>query len=660
MKEINNIIRENKFRLDKMHCPYDQMTGEGSLVPRKKLEYEGVLGHTKVLLPITMFDDDFIKNLAAVYSIPKLLKSVKTEANQKNIESVEQHFATLRLDHDFEFWCITAAHIQYKITKQIDVFRLNAPQRRFIVLLERMRVNNQPIRVILLKARQWGGSTLVQMYMAWIQLRHRTSWHSAIIADVEEQSRNIRNMYTRLGEYYPPELENIKFKPFAGSVKSKYIEDRKCIIGIGSAQKPESLRSYDFAMLHESEVGLWKDTQQKTASDLAQSLQATVPDEPYTLVVLESTAKGVGNFFHDQWLNAVSGDSIFQPFFVPWFEIENYQKEVENYDKFIKTWGEYEYFLWELGATIEGIYWYNYIKVGYGYSDWRMMSEYPSTATEAFQSTGRRTFAPNYVLNAQKTCKAPIYIGDVFPNTRGPEALKKVSFEVLPKGNLFIWQLPDDSEEITDRYCAFMDIGGRSEGSDYTVIKVFDRYWMMDGGVPEVVAVWHGHIDQDLGAWKAAQVAQFYNNALLAVEVNSLTKDAESSEGDHFFTVLDEIADHYTNLYARNDPDKIHQDLPVKFGFHTNKSTKPMIINALNAALREIDYIERDIRACHEMDAYEIKSNGSYGAKDGQHDDHVIVTAGGVWLSFEMDLPRYVTAESRKRQKRTIKSEASV
>jgi len=124
--------------------------------------------------------------------------------------------------------------------------------------------------------------------------------------------------------------------------------------------------------------------------------------------------------------------------------------------------------------------------------------------------------------------------------------------------------------------------------------------------------------------------------------------------------VLDEIADHYTNLYARNDPDKIHQDLPVKFGFHTNKSTKPMIINALNAALREIDYIERDIRACHEMDAYEIKSNGSYGAKDGQHDDHVIVTAGGVWLSFEMDLPRYVTAESRKRQKRTIKSEASV
>ena len=52
-----------------------------------------------------------------------------------------------------------------------------------------------------------------------------------------------------------------------------------------------------------------------------------------------------------------------------------------------------------------------------------------------------------------------------------------------------------------------MDVGGVSDEADYTDITVFDRYWMMDGGIPEVVAEWHGHIDHDKGAWKAVQLS---------------------------------------------------------------------------------------------------------------------------------------------------------
>ena len=55
-----------------------------------------------------------------------------------------------------------------------------------------------------------------------------------------------------------------------------------------------------------------------------------------------------------------------------------------------------------------------------------------------------------------------------------------------------------------------MDVGGVSDEADYTDITVFDRYWMMDGGIPEVVAEWHGHIDHDKGAWKAVQMATFF------------------------------------------------------------------------------------------------------------------------------------------------------
>lgn len=658
---VPKITKENKRRLSVFRAPYDQVTGTGSLVPRKRLVYEGAEGIVDLMLPVTMFADEIIIGLEKTKSIASLLDLSKQDVTQETLQAVEKHIIDLRLDHDFEFWSIVCATIQDKFTKQPIPFKLNRPQRRLLAALEKMRVAGVPIRLIILKARQWGGSTLIQMYMAWIQLRLRTSWHSAIIADVNDQAKNIRNMYQRLGKLYPEEAGEITWRPYAGSVNNRIIHQRECIIGIGSAQKPESLRSFDFAMLHLSEVGLWKDTAMKSAADLAQTLQATVPDVADTLVVLESTAKGIGNYFHRQWLNAEKGLSAYEKFFVPWFEIEMYQKEVPCYESFIKTWGEYEWFLWDIGATIEGVYWYVTTKTGYDYDDWRMKSEYPSTAIEAFQSSGQRVFPPAYVEKARKACVDPILIGDVFPSAKGEESLKNPRIEKNDKGLLHVWSLPDRSITVKNRYCIFVDIGGRSEGSDYSVIKVFDRYWMIDGGIPEVAAVWHGHIDQDLLAWKAAQIGKIYSNALLAVESNSL--DKRKSDGDHFLTVLDEISGSYDNLYAREDHSKIQGDMPKKYGFHMNTATKPMVINFLNAALRDSMYAEKDERATYEMDGYEIKPNGSYGAIDGMHDDHVIVSAGGSWLCYNMPLPIEITEEfkSKRRPKRKkIQSEATI
>lgn len=660
--DYSKYIIENEKRLNLFTVEYNQLTGYGSLVPRKNITYIGSNGQTTLWLPIPIFEDPIIQLLDIYGSIAKIILQAGDKPTDENIAEIEDHIATLRLDNDFEYWAITCATIQDKITKSKIPFKLNRAQRRLIAALEKMRVAGKPIRLILLKARQWGGSTTIQMYMAWIQLRRRKAWHSTIVADVDDQARNIRNMYTKLTKSYPPEINTISWRPYEGGSKAKIIPERECIIGIGSAQKPESLRSNDFAMLHLSEVGLWKDTMSKTAADLAQSLQSTVPDAEETLVVLESTAKGVGNFFHKQWISAEKGDSIYVPFFVPWFEIEMYRKEVPNYIDFIKTWGEYHYYLWELGATIEGIYWYFSTKIGYGFDDWRMMSEYPSTAKEAFQSSGRRAFAPRYVEMARKSCFEPEFVGDVFPTIKGPESIKNPTFDKIPKGNLRIWSMPDNSIKVTNRYCAFVDIGGRSKGADYSVIKVFDRYWMIDNGIPEVAAVWHGHIDQDLLAWKAVQICKLYNNALLAIETNSLRR--LNDDGDHFLTILDEIANYYENLYARIDHEKISVDMPKKYGFHTNKSTKVMIIDALNAALRDGLYTERDLRACDEMDTYEIKPNGSYGAIDGEHDDHVIVTAGGVWLSYDMEPPKIIdeveTARRRSAMKTKVKSEATI
>ena len=86
-------------------------------------------------------------------------------------------------------------------------------------------------------------------------------------------------------------------------------------------------------MVHMSEVALWADTQTKSGDDIAQSIYATVPDDqPGTFIVMESTAKGIGNFFHKQWLaakdNQINNIDGLYPIFVAWYEIPIYRRKL--------------------------------------------------------------------------------------------------------------------------------------------------------------------------------------------------------------------------------------------------------------------------------------------------------------------------------------------
>ena len=205
---------------------------------------------------------------------------------------------------------------------------------------------------------------------------------------------------------------------------------------------------------------------------------------------------------------------------------------------------------------------------------------------------------------------------------------------------------PDPQNIVLDRYLTVVDVGGRSNKADWSVVVVFDRFAMLDGGKPCVVAQWYGHIDIDLLAWKAAQIAAFYDNSLLVIESNTLeTHDRERDvDGDQSHYVLNQIKDVYPNLYARRQSEEdIRQGIPRKYGFHTNVATKPMIISNLIKVVREAMYIERDQRCLNEMLVYEKKQNGSFGAVQGEHDDLVMTRAIGLHICFnEMEMPSII------------------
>ena len=111
---------------------------------------------------------------------------------------------TQRMATDFEYWAARCVKIKDKLSGKLVPFRLNRPQRRVLSMLEEQRRGGRPIRMIMLKARQWGGSTLVQMYMAWIQMIHAENWHSLICAHVKDTASTIRGIYSVMLESYPP------------------------------------------------------------------------------------------------------------------------------------------------------------------------------------------------------------------------------------------------------------------------------------------------------------------------------------------------------------------------------------------------------------------------------------------------------------------------
>lgn len=239
------LLAENARRVSerKRRMEYDPITGVGCVGPRTSVRHP--TSGKYVLVPVSMREDE-----------------------EYSPEMDDTSWVKLRHSHDFEFWAATCVHIRHKLTGQTVSLVLNMAQRRLLGEMEKQRVAGEPVRIILLKARQWGGSTLVQTYFAWIQCCRKRQWHSMIVANVCDISATIRGMFTTLLNDYPREWWQGEGEP-----KLKIYE--------GSS------------MAHMSEVAYWPDSPTMQPETVVQSVCGGIPMVPETVVVMESTANGV-------------------------------------------------------------------------------------------------------------------------------------------------------------------------------------------------------------------------------------------------------------------------------------------------------------------------------------------------------------------------------
>ena len=689
---IEELVTENERRKAELYAPFDPITGEGSVGKRKQVHIDDLYPYD-MNLPVAMLGNELVKKIISSGSVNAFCMKRYGKCDTDTREKVTREFLRVRCRHDFPFYAYAYNEIKNKDGGKNIHFRLTYPQRYMLGVLENMRLQGKPIRVVLLKSRQWGGSTLVQLYIAWIQLLHKEGWYSAIVAQDATTSRTIKALYSKMLEQLPPWLircpddAKLSFTPYEGSQLDSIItygkgtnitKARDTVITVGTYNNTTAGRGGDISCVHYSEVGLWEETDGKKPEDVIRSISSSLLLAPLTVEVIESTANGVGNFFYNAYMNAKENISNRTAVFIPWFRTERYSKEIEDTDAFAR-WllenkdcdkppqgcldsGKYYWHLWELGATMEAICWYIEKRKEYmEHAD--MAAEYPSDDIEAFKSSGQPVFNLYHLDKLKKTCKAPLYVGEVQGNgVQGKQALQDLHFHEDYTGRLKVWALPQTvANKIARRYLVTVDVGGRSESADWSDILVIDRYWMMFGGKPEIVAEWHGHIDHDLLAWKAAQIARFYGEALLVIESNTIETKDNDTDGDQSELIFNRIASHYDNLYIRKASEaKIAQGITTEYGFHTNRSTKPMIISNMVACVRDLSYVERNEEAIKECSTYENKKNGSYGASGTNHDDMVMVRAIGLHICFsEMDLPAIIKPKP-KHAKKAIITEATI
>lgn len=674
MIDINDILQENGRRRSSVFAQFNPITGEGSIGKRVAFTVSGFPIKTQYI-PVEMLDEPYVKSLIEAGNVDVIVRNyLCLPITDEAIEKVVEEFIRIRIRYDFAFWASLLVYIKRKGGGSDVLFRLNRPQRKLINKLEAMRKAGKPIRLVLLKARQWGGSTAIQIYMSWLQLVHEQGLNSLIIAHQGTGSDEIKDMFDRMIKAYPIEMLHklgdayaVNEPKLVGVGKSGNIfrvPQRNCKIKVGTAERPNSCRGGDYNLVHLSEVGLWKETDGKKAEDIVRSACSGILLKPLTMIVYESTPNGVGNFFHKEYLAAKKGKSQFVSLFVAWYEIEQYElafaddaekrefsaKLIANrYNDEVASDreepGTYIWRLWEKGATLEAINWYISERSKYtNHGD--MASEYPSDDIEAFTYSGRKVFSSEDVEQFRSGCRAPRWRGEIYGSTdEGEHSIECLRFKKENDGRLFMWHDVEksDDEEVTDRYLVIVDVcKGHTKNADFADILVLDRYPMIDGEPPVVSAEWHGHIDMDKLAWKSMQVAAYYNNALLVIESNTLETNNTKGEAEYILTLVHDV--YGKQLYARKQSSEdIRQGLPRKYGYHTNPLTKKVVIYNLKVVIREHLYIEREEACLDEYLTYVETENNVFEAMEGYHDDRLMTRAIGMQVCLhEMDVPRIV------------------
>lgn len=277
------------------------------------------------------------------------------------------------LVNDLEVFC---AHCLKIKTKSGDLvpFMWNASQRIVHEMLEKQRRETGKVRALILKYRQGGIST----YIAGRFYHRATTVEGQNVFVVAHEQKATDNLFSMVKRYH----DHNPLPVSTGATNAKELIFDELLGGykLATAGTKDVGRSNTAQMLHGSEYAFWANAQMHLAG-----IGSTVSDSDGTEIILESTANGIGNSFHDLWQGAEAGTNEWLPIFLPWFLQPEYRAPVRANLELSADDIKYQQ---AYGLDMEQMQWRANKIATYGQGfGWLFAQEFPATAAEAFQSS---------------------------------------------------------------------------------------------------------------------------------------------------------------------------------------------------------------------------------------------------------------------------------
>ena len=497
----------------------------------------------------------------------------------KKLQAVRKRLLT-----DFPFYSRSALKIR---TKDGDIapLKLNPAQQILQDAIDKQMADEGKIRIIILKARQQGLSTMVGGYL-YFSVSQSKAKKAFVLTHSADSTRALFDMTKRYHQLVPEILQphtkyNSRRELSFDVLDSSYI--------VATAGGEAVGRGETLSHVHASELAFWpKSTQEDTWNGLIQA----VPNTKGTAIFVESTANGVTGVFYNMWKGACEGTNGFIPVFIPWFTDPAYRESVP--DSFERT-PEEEELAAEHNLDDEQLMWRRR-KIAQNGKE-LFQQEYPATPDQAFLTTGRPVFNPEQLQ-------------EMLPETRDVHeklALEGDEWVHHIRGELQTYRQLDSGEQ----YVIGADTAMGIRDGDYSVAQVLDSK-------KRQVATWRGQIHPDYFADVLFHLGHFYNEAHIIVENN----------GHGILTCTRLGKDMaYPNFYTEVQHDKVTDKETVKLGFTTTSKSKPLVIDQLRASMREQELELNDKTTIREMLTYIVTESGAMEAEHGCHDDCVMSLA---------------------------------
>ena len=561
--------------------------------------------------------------------------------SQPVLSSLLANAAKVSVAAFFEAWCW--------IQEKGGAFREGAPlhldQRKTVEVIEWCKTNKKPCRLIKLKPRRGGSSTI-----SVAALHHEESHEvkrGCIMAGNEFQGNSLFAMLRLMASRDRTVSKRANVLDALARYPNGSIVDRI------NGSNPNAGLAAGYEIMIITELAKWASQGVAAADQVLNGALKCVPYLPGTMIIIESTADGVGNEYHRRYQEAITFDELkagkegYVKIFTPWFEFPDYVKDpktegIGSFDDLSKDERDLSA---RYGLDLDRIAWMRHCvrtDCGGDFDDFK--ENYPFNDVECFLLTGRKAFSTKGLEKMKSDAvKFPVSIGNLdIPLGIRHDAQVAVWSAATPQDcRVLRWEQPKEGMKylisVDSMTGASQTVGADPDSHFVTVWRAgyFERgTW----NAPRVVA----HLVDDYELWlrqrkyilqwdidvleeQIWRLALYFGNCMIVPEMNK----------DRGIVELLKLRPG-ANIYVRTQFNRREQTETNAYGWVTTGENRGRLVTLMQQGIREyanIDPIKgwsQDRCEIYspiildECETFVVKSDGRCEAMSGRHDDSVL------------------------------------